>query len=73
MRSFETRLQRIQEVVLGEKERKLLGGCPFKGFGKKREKRDWSVVLDSSRVEGGLFKERLDSSRLKGSRNNARG
>ena len=73
MRSFEAGLQRVQEVVLGEKERELLGGCSFKGFGKKGEKRDWSVVVDGSRVKGGFFKQRLDSSRLKSSRNKARG
>ena len=52
-------------MVLGEKERKLLGRCPFKGFGKEREKRDRSVVLGSSGVEGGFFEKRLDSSGFK--------
>lgn len=61
MACLESRLVRVQKVVLVEEGGDLVKDSSLQGFGKKGKERDRSVVVDFRRVESGFLQERVDS------------
>jgi len=62
---LESRLVWVKTVVTVEIGGHLVGDSSLENFGKKRKKRDRSVVVDFRRVEAGFLQERVHSCLLK--------
>jgi len=68
---LESRLVRVKKVVTVEIGGHLVKDSSLESFGKKRKKRDRSVVVDFRRVEGGFLQERVNSRLLQRVRESA--